>query len=280
MDVQPFNTLIRYANLAGISSIFWVHFKTTIHRRLAHVVNFASGMLLAYAVVFLWQAVYENGFLGSITENVSLVEMTTYAIFGGVFSASFQTDVVFDLEERNRTGDIVTDLMRPVNWQFNVFAHYLGISTVQILTLAFPVILISAAVFDIQAPPNLLLLPISIISLMLGVFINFGLIFLIVLLIFKFGRVGGFEFAFRGLRPLLTGAFLPLWIFPDWIEPFLRWSPFPAIYFDPFAIYLGFYEAGEIAYAMLRQAGWALALFIIGGYFARRALRKFEGLGG
>ena len=100
------------------------------------------------------------------------------------------------------------------------------------------------------------------------------------LLAFRFTQVSGIESALRGFRPILTGALVPLWFFPGWLEVLFRILPFPDIAYTPLAIYVGEIEGSDIWVAVGRQAVWVVALGVIGAYFARRGMNKLSIQGG
>src|SRR5688572_4410259 len=53
-------------------------------------------------------------------------EAATYAFLAGAIDFSLQTMWPTDIDDRIRTGDVITDLQRPVDFQLWYFAHEAG----------------------------------------------------------------------------------------------------------------------------------------------------------
>ncbi len=254
-----------------------LHVRRTLTARVDIGSNILFGLLVAYALAFLWQALYRSDFVNS---DVAVEQMVTYAVLGSVITTSLQTNTVFYADWRIRTGDVIFDILRPIDWQLTLFADYAGTVLAQFVAVALPVVALSAAFLDFQAPASALAGVLFLPSLFLGVVISFGIVFLILLLAFRFTQVGGIESAMRGFRPILTGALVPLWFLPAWLESTFRALPFPDIAFTPLAIYVGEITGSDIWLALARQLGWTDALMVVGAVLARRGINKLSVQGG
>jgi ABC-2 type transport system permease protein len=206
--------------------------------------------------------------------------MISYAVQGSALSTAFQTDIVFSTQHKIEIGDLIIDLLRPVRWQFMVFAEYLGLSLAQLAAIAAPVLVLSLLAFGMAGPVSTEAAVLSAISMVLGVTIDFGIVYLTLLLAFRFTHINGFEFAIRGLRPLITGAFVPLWIFPDAVGDVLAFSPSPYIFYAPLSIYVGRVSDTEIFATLGAQAVWVAVMTGSGAYFTSRSMRKLVVQGG
>ena len=263
--------------ISPYTAVAGLHFRNTMVRRVDHLSTIGSGLILAYGLSFLWQTLYENDF---VLVEIPIGLMVSYAVLGSVLSTAWQTDIVFTIQNKIETGDIVIDLLRPARWQAMIMAEYAGLGFAQLIVIAPLVVVVSAIFWDFEAPVSALAGAVFVVSAVIGVVINFGIVYLTLLLGFKFTQIGGFEFAVRGLRPLLTGAFVPLWIFPDAIADVLKFSPFPYTFFAPLSIYVGVAEGSEIWTTLAVQILWAAGITGIGAFFTYRAMRKLVVQGG
>ena len=82
------------------------------------------------------------------------------------------------------------------------------------------------------------------------------------------------------LAYVLTGAEVPLLLFPDWARTFLLWQPFAGVFDTPLRIYCGALQGPAIAYALARQVLWTGALVILGRRLLASALLRVEIQGG
>ena len=265
------------ANLAPLWGITKLHARRTLVARVDLLSNIAFGVLLAYGLAFLWQALYRSEF---VPADVPIDSMVTYAILGSVVTTSLQTGIVYYANWRIKTGDIIFDILRPINWQVSLLGDFFGTISVQFVAVAVPVITISAVFLDFQPPASVIAGIVFVPSLLLGALVSYAIVFLILLLGFRYTQVGGIESAMRGFRPLLTGALVPLWFFPDGVATAMEQLPFPAIAFTPLSIYIGETEGADMWIALARQIGWAAALIGIGAYFAQRGMNKLSVQGG
>jgi ABC-type uncharacterized transport system permease subunit len=239
--------------------------------------NIIFGVLLGAAMASLWRTLYENEL---INPEVTIEHMVTYAILGSVITTVFQTNVLWYGDNRIRSGDIVFDILRPISWQQTLLADFAGTVAAQALAVGVPVLAISALILGFQPADSLVAGIMFIPSLLLGGLLSFGLVFLIMLLAFRFTQVSGIESAMRGFRPLLTGALVPLWFLPNGVASAMEFLPFPGMTFTPLAIYVGEIEGTDMFAAVGMQIFWVSVLFGLGAFFAKRGVKNLSIQGG
>ena len=264
-------------NIPAMLAIMRLTFRRTIVARIDIVSNIIFGVILGYAMAFLWQTLYENEV---ITPSVPIGRMVTYAILGSVVTTVFQTGVLYEGNWRIRTGEIVFDILRPVSWQLNLLGNFAGQVLAQAVAVGVPVVLICSLFLDFQAPASVAAGIVFVPSLILGALLSFSIIFLIMLLAFRYTQVGGIESALRGFRPLLTGALIPLWFLPPGVASALEYLPFPGMTYTPLAIYVGEITGGDIWVSVGRQLIWVVVLLGFGAYFTNRGMKKLSIQGG
>ncbi len=79
---------------------------------------------------------------------------------------------------------------------------------------------------------------------------------------------------------IFSGALLPLWFMPQWLQDFIKFTPFDSIYFTPICIYLGQVPSEDIFMTIVRQVIWLGILFVIGQILWKRATKKLVVQGG
>lgn len=264
-------------NIRAMLAIMRLNFRRTIVARIDMISNIIFGVLLGYAMAFLWQTLYENEV---ISPKVPIGRMVTYAILGSVVTTVFQTGVMYVGNFRIRSGDIVFDILRPVSWQLTLLGEFAGQVLAQVIAVGIPVVVICSLFLDFQAPASILAGIAFVPSLILGALLSFSIIFLIMLLAFRYTQVGGIESALRGFRPLLTGALIPLWFLPSGVANALELLPFPGMTYTPLAIYVGEISGGDIWISLGRQLIWTIAILGTGAYFASRGMKNLSIQGG
>jgi ABC-type uncharacterized transport system permease subunit len=73
---------------------------------------------------------------------------------------------------------------------------------------------------------------------------------------------------------------VPFSFFPAWVQTLAAWLPFQGVSYVPVTIYLGQRTGADLASALLVQAAWALALFLLGRWLFARAVRAVTLQGG
>lgn len=263
--------------LTAYTSIAAIHARMAIVRRIDLFASLSATLILAYAFAFLWRALYENDV---VSAEVTLGQMTTYAVIGVGLAAAVLSYMTYRVQHRIELGEVLMDLTRPIHWQSSLMAEFLGESTARALLVATPGVLLSAIYLDVGPPASVMAALAFIPSVFMGVVITFGIQFLVIQLAFRLVQVTGIEVGVWAIRHLLSGAFVPLWLFPSWFGGVLAYSPFPSIHFAPLGIYVGFLEGADIPIWLGRQLLWVVLLTALGAYLSKRSILRMTVQGG
>jgi ABC-2 type transport system permease protein len=100
--------------------------------------------------------------------------------------------------------------------------------------------------------------------MILGFFINFFMVFLTGLWSFwSSGSIWGIRYTRIVVSEILSGAIIPLYLFPNWLSQISYALPFQAIYSIPLLIYIGKITNLEIFNSILTQIFWIIFLGIL-----------------
>ena len=119
--------------------------------RVSFWLNFIYTFLMMYSVGYVWRALYAAN--PSVT-GVSLSQMISYAVLGVALEAILhprngpQTYIM----EQVRKGTIEMDLMKPIDFQFYMFAKNMGGSAVRFLFLVLPSLIAAYFLFSLELP--------------------------------------------------------------------------------------------------------------------------------
>ena len=103
--------------------IGYLHFRRRLVRRANLVIQALTVLLFAYGLAFVWRTLYENEI---VEPEVAIGHMVTYAILGAVIRMSWESGNVYDVNWRIRSGDVIGELTKPINWQLSTTAELLG----------------------------------------------------------------------------------------------------------------------------------------------------------
>lgn len=235
-------------------------------------------LVQVFARIAIWMSVMASG---AAVSGIMLSEMVTYAILGGTVLAAWDpSSMLYAVTKSLKDGDISAQLLRPVNYPLSLFATELGKLAYRAIGVVVPVVVIAVLVYGIRPPASVFH------GAMFPLFW-----FLSFLLLFEFAAIGGmlafwFMTAFTidwllwAVLALVSGQFVPLWFFPEWLANTVRYLPFSWIGFYPAALYLGKVGIAEALILLGVGAGWVVLLALAVAALWRRATLRITVQGG
>ncbi|HEX4906749.1 MAG TPA: ABC-2 family transporter protein, partial [Acidimicrobiales bacterium] len=178
---------------------------------------------------------------------------------------------------RVRTGEIVGDLYRPVDFHGYWFTTDVGRFGFQLLFRGIPPVLLGSVVFDLALPNDASTWVAFLLSVCLALAVSFGVRYLASLSAFWLLDTRGVWQMTAVVSMFLAGIMVPLGFLPDGVREVVLWLPFAAISQLSIDILLGH---ADVAPMLARQAIWAVALALLGRAVTRRAFRKVVVQGG
>lgn len=185
-----------------------------------------------------------------------------------------------DIALRIRSGDIATDLSRPLDPQRYYLAYDLGRAAYQLVFRGLPPFLVGSQVFDLRVPATLTVWLAFSVSVLLAVITSYGFRFLYNCAAFWTLDIRGIGLLALLLATLCSGFLVPLAFFPDWLASVLRLLPFAAMIQTPIDVFLGQIDGLAMLGALGGQLFWALALLAIGRVVLARGTRRLVVQGG
>ena len=229
--------------------------------------NTVFGFLQAYILLALYESRDEIGGYGP-------TDAVTYVWFAQGTLAMVWAFGWFELALRIRTGDIATDLTRPLDPLRYWLAFDLGRAGYHLVFRGIPPFVIGMLFFEIRLPESAAtwfwLAP----SLTLAVVVSFAYRFLYNLAAFWLLDYRGVAALAGGIALFCSGFIIPLPFFPDWLEAVLRLLPFAAMVQVPVDVFLEQVSGAELAGVLLLQAAWAAILLGVAHLTLGAALRR------
>ena len=182
-----------------------------------------------------------------------------------------------ELGTRIQTGDVVTDLQRPVDLQYAYLAEDLGRASYQFLARGIPPFAIGALFFEMTFPGSVARWIAFLVSVVLAVVVSFGMRFIVNLMSFWVLDWRGVNNLSQFLTGIASGFVLPLAFYPDWIERVLTCLPWASMIQGPINIFI---DDGSVAGTLALQCFWAVALLVIGRVVLGRATLRVVVQGG
>ena len=235
--------------------------------------NLFFGILRAAVMYALYQGKPAvNGL--SMAGAVTFVALTQAMIaFTSIFGST-------DIMKTVYSGDISTELLRPMNFFGYWLARDLGGSLVNLAGRGIFFMAVFGLIYAVSLPNGAVGWLGFLISLGLGWLISYSWRFLVNLAAFWTPDAAGVGRGLFGLAQILSGFFIPLRLLPDWFSRFCAFTPFPFMVNTPVEIYLGILSGTELINAILWQAAWLVVLFLLAQVVYHAGIKRLTLQGG
>jgi ABC-2 type transport system permease protein len=186
-----------------------------------------------------------------------------------------------ELADRIRSGDVVADLLRPVDLVGQHLATDLGRAGVAALTRFVGPIAVGALAFELHAPRRPATYLLFACSVLLATVVCFGCRYLVNAAAYWLLDARGPQVAWTLTSGLLGGLYFPLWFFPRAVAVgLIVATPFPSVIQLPLDILLERGSPSEQGALLGVQAGWVVAMLSLCRLVQRRGERKLMLHGG
>jgi ABC-2 type transport system permease protein len=261
--------------------LFWELVKISFQRQLSYraaalaglATNFFFGMLRAAVLTALYGTRQEVAGI-SLEGAVTFTGLTQAVIaFLSLFS---WYEVMYSVY----SGDISSDLLKPMNYYGFWLAKDLGRAIAGLLMRGVPMMLAYALLFGITLPRDIVQWLALGLALALSWLTSFSWHFLLNLAAFWTPNalgIGRFGFS---LTWFLSGFLMPLRLFPEWFVRLCYLTPFPHMVNTIVEVYLDVVSGPALVEALLGQFLWVLILIGAGQLVLRAGMRQLVIQGG
>jgi ABC-2 type transport system permease protein len=271
---MPVDTLS--TRLFGLRGLYRAGYRSVLAYRADLLFGVAGLVIQATLTVVVWRALYEGH------DEVAGIGGST-AVAYAVLAACIQSIVMpwqfSSLPMRIMRGQIGVDMMRPRSLISQSLAQAVG-TMVGRLPIGIAGLITGLALGGVKAPHTLLDLVAWAASMVLGIGNIMTINLLVSMTAFWTLENGGALIIYRFGSAFLSGALIPLWFMPGWLQPIISWLPFQAQIYAPLSIWFGTRQGAELLGTLAIQLGWVLLLLLLLQLVWRRAVRKVVVLGG
>ena len=267
MNLKRYVTLTR----AGIME--------SLQFRLSAFIMVLGNLLYLIVTYFLWKSIYA----AAGTETVSGMTFSDTLIYLVLATALFgfmDMYIVWEIGRSIQSGQIVLELLRPMQYRKYLFWAYSGSFVTQFFFTFLPTFLIVAAVTHgaIRFGVNLLFF---VISVVMAVSINYSIDFLVGTICLYTESIWGINIMKQVIVLLLSGATIPLAFFPEPLRSAMYYLPFQSIYNAPLSLLLdGDPQPQTVLTTLGMQAMWCIFMLLLSKGFWKVSLRQITVNGG
>ncbi len=265
------------------SELLWFFKRTTalFGRAFALLTEYRAEMFiwivsgsLPLIMMLIWIGLAEDGPVGGYTAS----DFAAYFLTVFLVRQATVVWVLWDLDREIRLGELSPKLLRPLDpyWEHVV-------SNLAEKTLRVPIVLLPVALGLWLAGARLDLSLGSVLVFVLAVAgawtIRFNQQYSFGLLTFWFDQVLGLEQTYFALYIGLSGALIPLELFPDAVRATIAYTPFPYMIDFPVQVFLGKVVGAELWRGLATQGAWVLAFVGLRLVLWRQGLKRYGAVG-
>lgn len=230
----------------------------------------------------LWWAIFNfspESAIGGFTFPQMLMYVALSAVVGEVTHTETMGDIIDDV----KYGLIGMRLMKPINYRAQLGFTAFGTFVARLLIIGAPLALAGTLIMvfgfgltGIVWYNVLLFIP----ACFLGHLLKDAWNFLFGQLAFRTHAMFGVHSLSAVLISFLSGAMVPISLFPLWAQTVLYYTPFPSMLSMPVRLFLGLLGWKETAIAFAISIAWIIVLNVMGALMYKTSVRKVVVFGG
>jgi ABC-2 type transport system permease protein len=237
------------------------------------ITNFFFGIIRATIFIALYN-------LQQSVQGITIEGAITYAALGQAMIGYLSLFSWQELSNTVYTGDIASDLLKPMNYFVFWLSQDFGRAMVQFLLRGVILLLGFELVYELYWPNDIVQILAVIISIFLSWLISFSWRFLVNLTAFWTPDARGILRLVFVISWFFSGFLMPLRFFPEWVIKISYLTPFPHMFNSIIEIYLGTVQGTSILLTLGYQLLWAVLLIILGQFVLQAGIKKLIILGG
>jgi viologen exporter family transport system permease protein len=236
--------------------------------------NTVFGFMRCYVLLSLVDA-------GGRVAGYDRAQLATFVFVGQGMIAVINYWGTVELADRVRTGDVVADLLRPLDLMVGHLAADVGRAAHALLTRFVVPVVAGMLAFDFYLPAHLYTYPLFVVSLFLGVLICSAGKYIVCLTAFWLLDIRGPQALWVVVSTTGSGLAYPLPLLPDALVTVLWWcTPFPSLMQAPLDVLVERGGPGHAAAVLAGQVVWLGLVVATGRVVQRRALLRLVIQGG
>ncbi|WP_309121984.1 ABC-2 family transporter protein [Paenibacillus sp.] len=257
------------------ATLFRKSYRVNLQYRAAHAVRSVTSLIFGYVYISIWIGLGADHSLGEygtegmiayIAANQSILVLTLFITYG------------LGIETLVRSGNISTELIRPVHLFPQLAAREWGKIGYNFIYRALPIYAFFAVVFSIPLPERLITYASAAASLLMASYISICINYLIGAVSLWTGEARFLYWLHYAVAMVISGFFIPIEWLPGPLQAVAAWTPYPYIQYAPVTIWL---ETNDAPAAALATAfGWCAAFTALCYGVTAWMRRKVEVQGG
>lgn len=243
------------------------------------IITLLGNIIYLVIIYNLWQAIFASSPAATV-KGMTFTDTLVYLALAMTIFNFMNLFIVWDMSRQIQTGQMVSNLLKPIEFRTYLFFSSLGSVIIQFFSIFIPTFVIINIITNgaISIGINLLFF---IPGLVLGLVINYFIDFFVGTICLYTESTWGINIAKEVIVLLLSGAMIPIAFFPDILRKISSFLPFQAIYNMPLRLLIeNQLSATERISMISTQLIWAALFFVISGLFWKKSIKVITINGG
>ncbi len=185
-----------------------------------------------------------------------------------------------DFALRVRSGEVAVDFLRPLDVQAATVVTEVGGSLFLLLPRGVPLVAVGLLVGGLPVPDRTTAWVLGPVAVVLGVTLAAAAVYVVSAAGFWLVDNRGLQILYMVASGFLSGLFVPVALFPDWLGTLARATPFPSMLMTPVDVLSGRVAGGAAVVAVGVSAAWLAGVALLGHVLTRAGRRRLEVQGG
>lgn len=272
------------ATFRAVRSILRIRFTSTLQYRLALWAGMATNIFWGFVHVVMIMTFYKHGQHGGMSTGMDMSQAVSYAWLVQIamhLLPNFSADS--EVREKIRNGDVGVELCRPLDLYFHWYTRAVASRLGAFLQRVGFVVLFAMLLpepYKLRPPISIIGLLASLASLAMGLLLSCAFVGIVYVMLMRISWGDGPAQIVLTTVAILSGAYLPLQLWPEWAQRFLLLQPFAGVMDIPLRLYLGTLAPSAVWNALALQIIWIVVMVSFGWLWMKRSVTHLSIQGG
>lgn len=268
---------VRIAPRPKYISIALTSFQQAITYRITTLTNIALTFIWVFILYYLWKAAFNER---QMIQGFTWDDMRTYVVLAYGLNGLIGWRISANMMQTIRTGEILRDLTRPLNYCTNQLSVATGAAMVEGILSLILTLVVGLVFIGIKPPADTTAGIMFAVAVLLGFFTKALIVFSVSLLTFWTLNGVGISWSREAVLNILSGTIIPLAMLPGWLQTVANFAPMRGIVNTPLMIYLGKAQGTEALLLLALSTGWLVVLWFFANWAWKTAFNHVEIQGG
>lgn len=258
-------------------AVLQARFRMLLQYRAAAAAGFATQLFWGAIRIMILEAFYHSSVA---PQPLSLEQAISYVWLTQALLLLLPMRLDAEIQQMIRTGTLAYELARPVDLYWYWFARNVAGRVAPAALRAIPMFVVARLLLGLQPPASLAATGAFALSLIGSLLLSAAIATLLTITLMWTISGNGVSRLISAIAWLFSGALLPLPLFPDWAQSFLRALPFRGLMDIPFQLYVGSAAPHTALRSLAHQLLWSAALVLVGRWLLARGAKRLVIQGG